>query len=77
MLSRYIITTMHRRCTHSGFHSRLFSTYGSGGLGGGSNQSWMEAYPWANLTVGFLVGYAGTVFMERAVLKPKQAAVRG
>jgi len=52
---------------------RALSTYGGGG---GSNQSWMEAYPWANLTVGFLVGYAATVFTERSILKPKQAALR-
>lgn len=36
----------------------------------------MESYPWVNLMVGFGFGYVGTVFIERNVLKPKQAALR-
>ena len=69
---------MRRRVLRTVLRPRALSTYGGGGgsMGGGSNQSWMEAYPWANLTVGFLVGYAGTVFTERSILKPKQAALR-
>ena len=69
---------MRRRVLPTVLRPRALSTYGGGGgsMVGGSNQSWMEAYPWANLTVGFLVGYAGTVFTERIFLKPKQAALR-
>ncbi len=58
---------------------RPLSTYGSTGGGSGlpprMNESWMTAYPWVNLTAGFFVGYAGTVFLERSFLKPKQAAL--
>ncbi|KAM3571373.1 hypothetical protein VYU27_006603 [Nannochloropsis oceanica] len=68
---------MRRRVIPAVLHPRSLSTYGGGGsTGGGRSKSWMEEYPWVNLTLGFLLGYVGTVFIERRILKPKQAALR-
>lgn len=68
---------MRRRVLPAVLHPRPLSTSGGGGsMGGGRNKSWMEEYPWVNLTVGFLLGYEVTIFIERYILKPKQAALR-